>query len=169
MLLCNSSTTIDWVGTIASIIIAASAVFQFGYLIIIQAKKERKRNEKEWFHRLIIEPKIEEIYTFFENTEKELENLQTLSGTDFTIEEALKKSDDFKFFIFRFRKSFVHFIYAIDRELALEIKYTLDSLVDSYAEKLYSDTFDQTDISDLSNKFFQVKQQIIARIYKWNN
>jgi hypothetical protein len=169
MLLCSPPSTIHLVGTIASSIIAASAVFQFGYLIFIQAKKEKKRNQKEWFHRLIIEPKIDDIYNFLDKTEEEIENLRNITDSNFDIEEALEKTKQFKFFIYKFRKSFVHTIFGVDKELANNIRLELDKILDMYANNAFREDLSSEDITSLLNQFFESKKYIITYIYQWNN
>jgi hypothetical protein len=172
MLLYNySSTALDFFATIASVIIAAFAILQFSYLVFIQAKKEKQRNEKEWFHRLVIEPKINEVYDFFERTEIEIEKIKNLLESGFTYDKALEIAKNFKTSIFKFRRSFVDLLYPIDSNLSSKIQNAADNLLDFYSEKLFSESesFDDKDLKDIHNKFYSVQSKIISLLYRWKN
>jgi len=170
MLLYKFYCSLDVFATVASIIIAAFAVLQFTYLVFIQAKKEKKRNKKEWFHRLVIEPKIEEVYEFFEKSESEFEDLKNLfNNGDFSLQSSLNKAEKFKVLIYKFRRSFVDLVDPIDNDLAVKIQGLVDDLLDFYTEKLFSDSFKLTDVKLIYNKFYRVQSQIIYLLYRWKN
>lgn len=134
-----SPTTLDSFAKIAPIVIAAFAVLQFSYIVFIHARKEKKRNEKEWFHRLVVEPKINKIYDFFDTTEEQLEKIQELLKNGYSHDKVLPINDEFKKLTFRFRKSFVELIEPIDAHLASQIQEAVDSFL-NFLRKNFSVT-----------------------------
>ena len=150
--------------TIASLLIALVAVFQFGYIVIFQANKEKKRQDKEWFHRLVIEPKLNEVFNFFDSAETELDKIWELIDED-NVAEGLSYSDRLKSRSSEFRKTFIDLIYPIEPTLANNIQNLIDEFIDFCTEKIFNSDFEQDDYKQLRDKFVKVKSDIIVYLY----
>lgn len=163
------SFTIDLFGTIASVIIALAAVAQFGYIYLVQEPRQQKHQDKEWFHRLVIEPKLEEVFSFFKEVEENLEQSQDVIGRYLEIHEVVSLTDSIKNLSYQFRTSFIELGYPIDQQLAENIQASVDSFVDFYTEKLFTQYLNNEGYNEVIRRFAGVKSDIIAQLYYSKN
>lgn len=135
------------IGNIANIIIAGFTLFLGYYVFIYQKNKDRQdtidseaRHEKsirlQWFKELIIQPKIMEIYGFY-NFLRELR--KNINSDNLSESQKIELINSIKEKQSTFRKSFIDSLKIITPELYNTAMINIDNLTDSLTNSISND------------------------------
>ena len=128
ILCCNEPVQSFQFSDFIDIIIAILTFVLAFYVFVYQKKQDLKNTKLEWFKELIIQPKLETIYLFYDN----IGSLKSkINSSDLTDEQKIKLIEFIKLEHSTLRKSFVDLLQFTTPELFQEIRNNLDNLIDS--------------------------------------
>lgn len=101
--------------------------------------KDRKTAKYDWFLKIIVQPNLSEIKTFYSDTHKELDLAYnellilsvSLPSEDYLV-ECRKYCDNFKSKRRKFFNNFVSMVGAFDKQMALKVDEIINGLDDHY-------------------------------------
>jgi capsule polysaccharide export protein KpsE/RkpR len=139
------------------------------YIFIVRFNTEKAQQRKDWFHRLVIEPKLDDLFHFFHEVENELNTIEAqLDQVLPEFEEKVNSNNDINNAIYEFRRSFIDFLEPIDETLSSSIQNKLTNFQDMVAQKLFIEQFNAEAVQQLNNAFRNIKNEIIKELYQWN-
>ncbi len=159
---CANNWGLSEYGDIANIIIAGLTLF-LGYYVLVYQKKQDDSNVKlQWLKELIIQPKLNEVYTFYNNIGTVKNKIDSNSLTD---NQKIELIDFIKREHSILRKSFINVLQMVTPQLYLDLYNNLDNLIDGLTRVIDNDELklnnEQTynreiasKIEDSYNKFF---------------
>lgn len=180
ILCCQTTSIFDDISKISNIIIAVLTLFLGFYVFIYQRKKDKQNdiesiaNHKKsirikWFKDLIIEPKIELLFQFYDN----------ISGIQQKIKSNELEEDD-KISLITFikkeqsvlRKSFLNLIQHINLDLFNEISDNLDKMTDDLTNAISNDEFklnnNATYEREINSKIQSSYNFVLSKIFNYS-
>ncbi len=167
------SLVFDWIeiiSQVANVVIAGVAVYLTYHVFSYRSGREKQQQEKDWFHRLVIEPKLDELFGFFSSVEKELNKLSDFLAegyVPFNEKQGMRAHLGNNFY--EFKQNFIEFIEPVDQDLSTELSEQLNRFYENFITKLFSDDLNKEDCITLKKEFQSIKNQTIQKLYHWND
>lgn len=118
---------------------------------------------------MIVEPKLNELFSFFYTVEHELNQLNALTEYDLIpFEDKREAYNQMIAAIYEFNRSFLNLITPIDQNLSAEFQGQLNHFQDHLTKKLFIENLDQEGCENLKSEFHNIKNQVIHQLYHWN-
>jgi hypothetical protein len=163
----------------ANIIIAILTLSLGFYVFVYQRKKDnenkieteqlhRKNIKLQWFKEIIIQPRIQNIFDFYEALNK----LKTdLNKSDIEDEEKIRIIGYIKLEQSKLRKSFLDLIQHINSELHQEISNNIDNLTDDLTNAVSNDELklnnSKTFEREIQNKIQTSYNDVLSKIFNY--
>lgn len=175
MLLCNCTipsndiSLKDYFPLISSAIVIGIFIFdrKLGYNI---RKKELNRN---WYFKVLLEPKLEAIDDFFKDTEKhirktvkELDKINFDTHKEDYIKCQLNHIDDFKEIKRKFELEVLKPIISRYKAINNEINNVIDNVINEFTEEVDTLLINEFVFSDFSKKLYENKVTLLDVLYK---
>lgn len=146
--LCGSSFFSEFdFSNLMDVILGLLTLFLTFYIFVIQKRYDSLNTKFEWFKNLVIQPKLQDIYTFYDNIYaiKIRLNNQNIDDTA-KIETIRVIKQEYQ----RLRKSFVGMLELTAPTLHSKTLENLDSLIDGITEVIDDDSLDFSDAETYS-------------------
>lgn len=176
----QSSFGFEEIGIISNILIAILTLALGYYVFIYQRKKdkssdlesklqEQKNIKLRWFQKIIIEPKIECLFNYFENL-SELKSM--INSPNLSEEEKIILINFVKKQQSELRKSFLDLLQFISKKMYDDILYILDNLTDSITNSISNDELkldnSQTFEREINAKIKESYNEILSKIFNYD-
>ena len=172
----------DWLsifGSLANVIMALLTLILGWYVFIYQRKKDnetkietqklhRKNIKLQWFKELIIQPKLQLMFDFFEALQK----LKTmLNKSDINEIEKIEIINYIKFEQTKLRKGFLDLIQNVDIELYNKLAVNIDTLTDHLTNCVSNDEYKLNNITtydrEINSKISASYNDVLSKIFNY--
>lgn len=152
ILLCiekSSWLNLETLSNLSNIIIAFLTLILGFYVFVYQKNKDNKSDEEteinrrkniklQWFKEIIIQPKIDLVFKFYDHINS-IKN--KINGNDLNDEEKIEIINFIKKEQSELRKSFLDLVQHINNELHSELSLNVDKLTDNITDVISNDEF----------------------------
>lgn len=140
---------LEVLGDVSNIIIAFLTLVLGFYVFVYQREKDNKSDKEteinrrkniklQWFKEIIIQPKIDLVFTFFDN----INSIKThINGNDLNDDEKIEIINFIKKEQSILRKSFLDLVQHINSDLHSELSNNVDELTDKLTDVISNDEF----------------------------
>lgn len=172
----------DWLsifGSLANIIIALLTLILGWYVFICQKEKDnenkietlqlhRKNIKLQWFKEIIIQPKLQLMFDFFEA----LQELKTmLNKSDIDENKKIKIINYIKLEQSKLRKGFLDLIQNVDVELYNKLAINIDTLTDHLTNCVSNDEYKLNNIKtyerEINSKILASYNDVLSKIFNY--
>lgn len=170
---------LSFIESIASIIIASLTLVLGWYVFVYQREKDndnkietqqlyRKNIKLQWFKEIIIQPKLQLLFDFYES----LQELKSkLNKSDINEEEKIEIINFIKLEQSKLRKSFLDLIQHVDIELYRNMAVNIDNLTDHLTNCVSNDEFKLNNIKtyerEINSKILISYNDVLSKIFNY--
>lgn len=175
----QETNSLTFIESIANIIIATLTLVLGWYVFVYQRKKDNENKTEtqklyrnniklQWFKEIIIQPKLQFLYDFFES----LQDLKSkLNKSEINEEEKIKIINFIKLEQSKLRKNFLDLIQHVDLELHKNIAMNIDNLTDHLTNCVSNHEFKLNNIKtyerEINSKILTSYNDVLSKIFNY--
>jgi hypothetical protein len=165
----NEPDFLTQAANVSNIVVAIASFFLAFYIFFRQRKKENLDNRLQWFKELILEPNKQSIYQFYDAVTI---SSQKFAGGRLSDFDKVQILDEIKISCSTFRRNFINLIFVADQQLAREIQWGVDGLLDAMTGSAFDPNLNLNDEIEFEEHVTSVisrnKNFLLGRIFTYD-